>query len=261
MSWWTLLGGAIGLALGGPLGALLGAALGNAVGAGASSFTDAPGLAAGDTERVQTAFFTAAFAIMGHVAKSDGRVTRDEIAMAERVMAGMRLDAEQRRLAMSLFNEGKQDGFPAHEVLEQFRRECHRRRHLIQMFMEIIVGTALADARYDPRERSALEGIAAALGYTPDAFAELMGRMTGQAHFDEGGSARDRLDAAHELLGVEAGVGDAELKKAYRRQMSQHHPDKLVAKGLPEEMMEIATRKTQDIKAAYELIRERRRSG
>ena len=37
--------------------------------------------------------------------------------------------------------------------------------------------------------------------------------------------------------------------------MNQHHPDKLVARGMPEEMVEIATRKTQDIKAAYELIK------
>jgi DnaJ like chaperone protein len=66
---------------------------------------------------------------------------------------------------------------------------------------------------------------------------------------------QERLQAAYDLLGVSEGVSDAELKKAYRRQMNQHHPDKLVAKGLPEEMIEIATQKTQDIKAAYELIK------
>ena len=68
----------------------------------------------------------------------------------------------------------------------------------------------------------------------------------------------DRLAAAYDLLGVSADVSDADLKKAYRRQMNQHHPDKLVAKGLPEEMMDIATAKTQEIKAAYELIKSQR---
>ena len=51
---------------------------------------------------------------------------------------------------------------------------------------------------------------------------------------------------------------DADLKKAYRRLMSQHHPDKLVAKGLPEQLIKDATEKTQQIKAAYELIRKSR---
>ena len=60
------------------------------------------------------------------------------------------------------------------------------------------------------------------------------------------------------MLGVEPDSTEAEVKKAYRRLMSQHHPDKLVAKGLPEEMMKLAKEKTQEISAAYELIKEAR---
>ena len=60
------------------------------------------------------------------------------------------------------------------------------------------------------------------------------------------------------MLNVQPDAGEAEVKRAYRRLMSQHHPDKLVSKGLPEEMVKVATRKTQEIKAAYEKIREAR---
>jgi len=62
------------------------------------------------------------------------------------------------------------------------------------------------------------------------------------------------------VLGVTAQADDDEIKKAYRRLMNQHHPDKLVSKGLPEEMIRLATQKTQEIKAAYERIRQARGS-
>ena len=53
-------------------------------------------------------------------------------------------------------------------------------------------------------------------------------------------------------------ASDADVKKAYRRLMNQHHPDKLVSKGLPEEMMKLANEKTQQIKEAYERIKKSR---
>jgi DnaJ like chaperone protein len=66
------------------------------------------------------------------------------------------------------------------------------------------------------------------------------------------------LHEAYEILGVKPSASDAEVKKAYRRLMNQHHPDKLVAKGLPEEMMKLATAKAQEIKGAYERIKSAR---
>ena len=80
---------------------------------------------------------------MGYVAKSDGKVTRDEIAMAERVMSQMRLNAQQREAAVKLFNEGKRQDFPLEEILTQFKRESFRRSSLVQMLLEIVAATAL----------------------------------------------------------------------------------------------------------------------
>ena len=85
-------------------------------------------------------------------------------------------------------------------------------------------------------------------------------------HFNQGQkqasrrSAEAQLTDAYEVMGVTVDAPDAELKKAYRRLMNQHHPDKLVAKGLPPEMMAIAKEKTQDIQAAYEQIRNHRKT-
>lgn len=261
MSWWgKVVGGTFGFMLGGPLGALLGAVLGNyfdsgleSVGAGSGDF-----LGQGSTERVQTAFFTATFSVMGYIAKSDGHVSRHEVELAERVMRQMRLSPRQRQVAIDLFNAGKQDEFPLMQVLAQFRRESARRSTLLQMFLEIIVATAFADGSLDARERELLQSIASQLGFSPRQFEQLLGRIAGQAQFAQTESIEDQVRAAYKLLGASENASDAELKKAYRRQMNQHHPDKLVAKGLPDEMMDIATRKAQEIKAAYELIKSSR---
>lgn len=259
MSWWgKLVGGTFGFMMGGPIGALLGAALGNYFDGGLDSISMDETLGIGATERVQSVFFTTTFAVMGYIAKSDGKVTRDEIALAEQVMGQMQLNAEQRKLAIRLFNEGKKDNFPVHEILAQFKQESHRRRNLVQMFLEIVIATALADGVLNVREQDILESLAGDLGWSTDDFLQLLNMVSVQAHFGEQQPAQEKLGAAYDLLGIDESVNDQALKRAYRRLMNQHHPDKLVAKGLPEEMIDIATQKTQDIKSAYELIKSHR---
>ena len=227
------------------------------------------GPAAGDQERVQTVFFTTVFAVMGHLAKADGRVSKEEIAMAENVMAQMQLQPEQRKVAIRLFNEGKRDDFPLDEVLYQFRRECNRRANLMQMFLEILIATAMADGRLDDAERGVMLSVCQFLGIPRPYFEQLLSMVTAQQHFAGSGGRGSHyvppsgasVEDAYKVLGVPASASDDEVKKAYRRQMNQHHPDKLVAKGLPEEMLKIATEKTQEIKAAYELIKHSRHGG
>ncbi len=267
MSWWgKLLGGALGFMLGGPLGALLGAALGHNFDKGlAADRLGGPGV---DTERVQAAFFTAVFAVMGHLAKADGRVSRDEIGMAESVMARMNLAPDMRAAAIRLFNEGKAADFPLEEVIGQLRRECHQRRHLFRMFMEILLHAAWADGRMHPAEAAVLERVRQLLGMSLAEFRQI-DAMVRAARFFAGGAAGGPapeaasgrgLQEAYQVLGVGPEASDEEVKKAYRRLMHQHHPDKLVAKGLPEEMVRLATEKTQEIKSAYETIRRARRA-
>ena len=259
MSWWgKIVGGTFGFMMGGPLGAVMGAALGNYFDGGLEAIAFDDSLGVGATERVQSAFFTTTFAVMGYIAKSDGKVTREEIELAEQVMQRMHLTSEQRTLAINLFNEGKKEGFPLDDVLAQFKREAFRRRNLVQMFLEILISTALADGSLHSHEERTLQHIAARLNWRSEEFVHLLRMVSGQAQFGDIQAESKKLDAAYDLLGVQKSVTDQELKKSYRRLMNQHHPDKLVAKGLPEEMIDIATQKTQDIKAAYELIKKYR---
>jgi DnaJ like chaperone protein len=234
---------------------LLGAILGRNFDRGLTS-ADRPSMFdPGRQERVQAAFFTATFSVMGHIAKADGQVTTAEISAAEAIMTRMQLDPKQRKAAIRLFNEGKKEDFPLQEVLAQFRHECHGRRNLLQMFLEIQIATAMADGQIHGGEKRILFIIGEALGFDHSTIEQLFGFVgAGQAPERE----KHSLANAYRILGVGKDADDAEVKKAYRRLMNQHHPDKLIAKGLPEEMIKIATEKTREIKAAYDLVKESR---
>lgn len=266
MSWWgKLIGGAFGLLLGGPLGAVLGAVLGHGFDRGLDGLDVGTDWQPGQQQRVQLAFFTATFSVMGSVAKADGRVSPAEIQLAEAVMTQMGLNPQQRRVAIDLFRQGKAADFPLDDAIRQFRRECGGRGHLLRIFMEIQLQAAYADGSMAPAEEQRLLHICRLLGFSQTEFRQIEAMIRAERHYSQQGSGRAPRESgtmsladAYDILGVAKDSGDAEVKRAYRRLLSQHHPDKLVAKGLPEEMMRLATQKTHEIRTAYERIREAR---
>ena len=257
MAWWgKLIGGTLGFMLGGPLGALLGASFGHQFDSGRGGQSGMRALP-GDQERVQLAFFTATFSVMGHIAKADGQVSQHEIQMAKNLMSQMRLNPEQRKAAIDLFEQGKEADFPLDDVLHQFRRECQRRTTLLRMFLEIQVQGAMADGRLDATENRILLHSAEVLGFSAEEVENLIGLISG-AGSRPGQQPGRTIQQSYAVLGVSEETPDSEIKKSYRRLMNQHHPDKLVAKGMPEEMIKLATEKTQEIRAAWEHVREHR---
>ncbi|WP_455376768.1 co-chaperone DjlA [Kaarinaea lacus] len=263
MNWWgKVLGGAFGFMVGGPLGAVFGAALGHNFDKGLEQSAHFKPQGVGDKERVQSAFFAATFSVMGYVAKADGRVSEIEIRMANQVMSQMMLDEEQRIVAKKLFNEGKQSDFDIDGVLSQFKTECHRRANLLQIFLEMQIAMLLADGVVHDKERETIYYIGDHLGISRFILDQLIAMVQGQQYYSDESTQKHTkqsdLKNAYAVLGVNDKATDDEVKKAYRRLMNQHHPDKLVSKGLPEEMMKIATEKTQEIRKAYEKIQESR---
>lgn len=262
MNWWgKIIGGAFGFMLGGPLGALLGAALGHNFDKGME------GVASGQRgwhsqDRIQTAFFTATFAIMGRLCKADGRVSEDEITLARRVMNQMNLSAPQIRAAMALFKEGKKPDFPVDEVLRQLDQEVGHQMNLRRMFIEIQLYAAYADGVMHPSERKILLHICTRLGIDEQEFRDMAAAIAGEIHHQRtrftGRDTGPSLKDAYTILNVSRNASDAEVTKAYRRLMNRHHPDKLVAKGLPEEMMKIAENRTHEIRQAYLTIKKAR---
>lgn len=266
MSWWTtLLGGAFGFMIGGPIGAFIGASIGSSLGGARRHYRGGPqqGYRRFETgpppgyrrERAQLAFFAATFGVMGHVAKADGRVSPEEIRLANRVMDQLGLRGEQRQAARALFNKGKSRRFALDDVIDQLRSECLRGTNIRRMFLEIQFQAAWADGDIHPEERRVLRRIAMRLGLSEADFIQLERMMSSGVRSSTDGPT---LDDAYETLGVSHDAPDDEVKRAYRRLMSRHHPDKLAAKGLPDEMMRAATERTQQIKAAWDTVKSAR---
>ncbi len=214
-----------------------------------------------DAER-QAAFFYTTFSVMGHVAKAKGHVSSHEIAFASAYMDKLGLNAQLRQQAQDAFREGKMAGFPIDDCLGKFKRNCSGRPDLLLLFLEIQIQVAFADGELDQEEREVLRNIAKHLGYSVKELDNLLEMIMAGESFHQGRSHHggqhlnrgQQLDNAYKVLGVSKDASKADIKKAYRKLMSQHHPDKLIAKGLPPEMMEVAKEKTQDIQAAYDFI-------
>ncbi|GLX84026.1 co-chaperone protein DjlA [Thalassotalea loyana] len=211
----------------------------------------------------QAAFLYTTFSVMGHIAKAKGRVNEHEIKFASQYMDKIGLKGELRQQAQDAFREGKLAGFPLEQRIEKFKQSCKSRHDLILMFLEIQVQLALADGKLVAEEKEALGQIASLLGISSRELDRLIDMISAGAHFHSGHrdnarqpSSRQQLANAYKLLGVKKGSDKKEIKKAHRKLMSQHHPDKLVAKGLPPEMMDVAKQKAQEIQAAYDLIME-----
>jgi DnaJ like chaperone protein len=253
-------GALIGVLAAGPVGALFGAFLGHLFDAQAES-TAPSSASASDSPGIQEAFFRATFQTMGHLAKADGRVSEDEIRAARAMMAEFQLGEREVRFAIELFNAGKDPGFPLEETLQRLRQQCSNRPDLCRMFVQIQLQTALWGGSLDRAGRHTLVRICSALGvsaYEVVQMEALLRMQQGAGRRTRAHTTTDRLGEAYEVLGIGRDSTDSEITKAYRRLMNQNHPDKLVAKGLPESMMKVAEEKTRQIRAAYELLREAR---
>lgn len=270
-----ILGTFFGFLFGGPLGAVFGLFLGhqfdkarrlNQAGFKAGAFGSGPS----QTER-QEEFFKAAFAVMGHVAKAKGQVTAQEIQLASTMMERMNLHGAQRKAAQDAFRDGKEADFPLDSILERVKISASGRFDLMQFFLELQISAAFADGSIHPSERSVLHKIARGLGFSSEQLEQRLRMQEAAFRFQHGGagnhgqhqsgswqqaSQADQLADAYKVLGISESAEGKDVKRAYRKLMNEHHPDKLMAKGLPPEMMNVAKEKSQEIQNAYDLIKK-----
>jgi DnaJ like chaperone protein len=262
MAWkGTLFGALVGLLITRSVwGAVFGAVIGQMFDQGGGAARTAESRAAASVSEV---FFRTTFELMGHVAKSDGHVSQAEIDAARRLMQELRLGPREISAAIACFRAGKSAAYDASSSVELLREACGPRYDLLRAFMELQLRAALAGNGMSQSARSILTRVAERLGMSGMEFAHmesaLRARQQGRSSNYPGRQPAEKsLADCYAELEVNAAMSDQEVTKAYRRQMNRHHPDKLVANGLPESMTQVAKEKTQRIQEAYEAIRAAR---
>jgi DnaJ like chaperone protein len=207
----------------------------------------------------QTVFIETLFISMGKLAKADGHVSQNEVNHAEALMQKMGMTTEHRMQAITLFKRGAEPAFDLDEAYTRFMSVCGHTRHLKQVLLVYLIVMALADGQIHQAEESLLADIATRLGYDQATFRQLIDMVLNQTHFAGGKpSTATALDNAYKALGVTKENTGQEIKRAYRKLISQYHPDKLIGQGLPEDMIAMATEQAKEIQLAYDLLKQSR---
>jgi len=251
--WWgKLIGGIFGLMRGGLVGAILGVFIGHMVDRFLSGL--------GGANRTRDAFFGAMFSTLGHINKADGRVTKAEIAAAELLMHRLQLTETERQRAILLFQQGKQAEFNLEATLQEFARHSMLRHELRIMFVELLLEAAIADGTLSAAEQAILVRACTVLHIPANVFsamldARLAGGGSTKGNYQQVPRQGQSLQQSYAALGIKADASAQEIKRAYRKLVSQYHPDRLVSQGLPEEMMEMSKKRVREINAAYDKIK------
>jgi DnaJ like chaperone protein len=252
-----VIGGALGLLAGGPVGSFIGLLLGHQFDQGIGDRVTS--VRGSGSARTRELFFATTFRIMGHIAKSDGRVSEEEIRAARRIMHGMSLSPEQVTLAIEHFTRGKHPDFRLDESVAALGAALRGRRDLVRAFVEIQLQALIASGGLDRAKRDLLWRVARELGMGRVELAQIEALIRAQQMSAGRSDSTERdLAEAYRVLGVTPEATTKDIKLAYRRLMSQHHPDKLVARGLPESMRANAEQKTREIRSAYDRIKAQR---
>ncbi len=223
-------------------------------------------------------FIAPLFALAGAIAKSDGRVSEQEIAATENLMARMQLSPDQRASASERFSAGKQPDFAVHLTIADLKAWTGGRRDLAFLLLDMLLDIVYAEGPLSPNKFALVRKLCWSLG-VPERELAALAAMRGYAYAADGAgyggqtygsgrtygggydSGRDAPRTAtgrdpYAVLGVARDASEREIKRAYRKLISQHHPDKLG--DVPAELKRRAEERAREINAAYERIQAER---
>jgi DnaJ like chaperone protein len=234
--WGKLSGAAAGFLLGGgPLGALAGAVAGHLF------FDREDDHGSGEPDVM---FTIAVIALSAKMAKADGVVTDDEIEAFERLF---RVPDGEAANVRRVFDLARQDTAGYESYAAQIARAFRGRPGMLEDVLDGLFEIAKADGVFHPSEDAFLARVAEIFGFAPAEY-----RRMKATHFGV-----DRSDP-YAVLGVAPDASDEEIRRTWLLLVQENHPDRLVARGVPEEFVKIANAKLATINAAHDRIRKER---
>ena len=237
-----IVGGMIGFTLLGPIGALVGSVMGSRMTRQAKSRRNPNNL------DHQVAFFTALFACLAKIAKADGRVSEEEVSKIESfISTKFNFNEEERNFAINIFQRAKSDRISFDAYAKQLYQLLGSSPNSLLVFYELLFELAMADGEMHENEEKLLKKIPNIFKFNKSVYKDLYNKYVG------------KISDAYEILGVHKDMTLGEIKKVYRIKRKEFHPDALISKGLPEELIEKAKEKFIEIQAAFEIIEKEKK--
>jgi DnaJ like chaperone protein len=186
------------------------------------------------------------FSILGRLAKADGVITRDELAVVDNFISNMNISDKEERFARRIFNEAKNSRYSIDDFARQLYDINRRNPTILLSFMDVLFQLAAADGIFHPAEETALNRIKNIFIINDTQFENLKARYF------------ENVDKYYRTLGCTASSSDKEIKTSYRKLVKEFHPDTIISKGLPEEFTDFATKRFEEIQQAYEKVKKER---
>ena len=235
--WGIIIGGTAGFALGGPIGGLLGAVAGHAVEKRLGPVSADPQA----TKRV--AFTVAVIALSAKMAKADGIVSHDEIAAFREHVYIPPTEVKQ---VGKFWDLARQTPAGYEDYAKQVARLFPAKAPILEQLMDLLFHIAKSDGDITEPEQNYLHSVASIFGFDDSEFDRLLAIHRGSG------------PSAYEILGVSADCDNQTVTRRWRELVRTHHPDTLIANGMPEEFVAAANDKLARINAAYDTLVQQR---
>ena len=239
--WGRVIGGAAGFALGGPIGAILGVMAGGAFDKRSKSRSSFNFNRINNNQKQQ--IFTLSFIILSaKLAKSDGQVTDDEIrAFKEK----FKVPKSEMNKVAKIFNEAKKDTYSYKQIANQVGDLFSTNKVLLEELLNNLFYIAASDGNISLSEVDLLRSIAKSFKFTEKDFQRIF-----QANIKNNDSD------PFKILGVNRSSNNSEIRKKWIKLNKEHHPDNLIAKGMPKEFIKQSNKELAAINIAYDKIKE-----
>lgn len=245
--WGKVLGGTAGFMMGGPIGAMLGGLAGHAVDRLRAQVLDDGDTAQSDDreDSPRQISFTIGIIVLGaKMAKADGVVTRDEIEAFKQVF---KISANDMKQVGRLFDRARRDATGFEPYAKQIAEIFHDDKAVLEELLGGLFHIARADGTVTEDELTYLETVARIFGFSPQDWARI-----------KAPNLPPNAQDPYQILGVAPDATDTEVKAAHRKLALENHPDRLMARGLPQEFLDLANEKLAAVNAAWDDIKKQR---